>query len=261
MKKLSIIALLACAFFTTSCETDAVLDDTRVAEVTAPTVSFEVSVNKYDANFTLSTTAGNPAAREIGVMVSTESQPTVANSEVFIADATGAATASLNPGTTYYAVAYALTANKLVTSEVKSFTTDSHPLGAFLGKKTMTAINLFVGDYTDMPVTISADAEDETVAYITGLGSEQVNLPLGQIKLVFDLENNTVTIPNGQIIAESNYGAYRWVALDANTNPVVGDIVGSTQDGAIWFEALAAMIVEGGNAGLFHWGCLDITIQ
>ena len=261
MKKLSIIALLACTFFTTSCETDAVLDDTRTADVTAPTVSFEVSVNKYDANFTLSTSTGTPAAREIGVMISKESQPTAENSEVFVADASGAITASLIPGTTYYAVAYALTANKLVISDVKSFTTESHPLGAFLGAKAMTAYNLFAGDYTDMPITISTDANDETVAYITGLGSEQVTLPLGEIKLVFDLDNNTVTIPNGQIIEEPKYGSYRWVALDTQMNPVAGDIVGTIQDGVIEFDTLAAMIIEGNNAGLFHWGCFYISIQ
>lgn len=261
MKKLSIIALFTCAFFTTSCETDAVIDDTRVADVTTPIVSFEVSVNKYDANFTLTTTAGNPAAREVGVMVSTESQPTVENSEVFIADETGTVTANLNPGVTYYAVAYALTANKLVTSEVKSFTTESHPLGAYLGKKTMNVLNLFVGDFVDIPITISPDAEDETVAYVTGLGSEQVNMALGEIKLVFDLENGTVTIPDGQIIAEQKYGNYRWVALDAETNPIAGDIVGTCQDGVMQFESLAAMIVEGGNAGLFHWAAFYLSIQ
>ena len=71
MKKLSIIALLACGLFATSCSNDATLDETRVADVTAPTVDFEVSVAKSEATFTLTSTAGNPAAREVGVMVST----------------------------------------------------------------------------------------------------------------------------------------------------------------------------------------------
>ena len=185
MKKISIIALIACAFFTMSCESDALLEDTRIADVSLPTVSFDVTVNKYDANFTFSSTAGNPEAREIGVMVSTNSQPTPENSESYVADENNTAMASLSPGTTYYACAYALTANKLITSEAKSFTTESHPLGAFLGKKTMTAYNLFYEDYVDMPVTISPDPEDEAVAYLTGLGSEQVAMELGEIKLVF----------------------------------------------------------------------------
>lgn len=262
MKKISIIALFACALFSTSCENDAVLDDTRVAEVTAPTVAFEVAVNKYDATFTFNTTAGNPAAREVGVMVSTSEQPTVENSQVFVADAEGTAVASLNPGTTYYAVAYALTANSMVRSEVKSFTTESHPLGAYLGAKTMSAYNLFAEAVTDFAVTITPDAEDETVAYLTGLGSEQVNLPLGEIKLIFDLENKCAVIPNGQIIDEPNYGAYRWVGLDQDASPVAGDLlVTLEEDGSMSISALAAMIVEGGNAGLFHWGCFDITIK
>ena len=260
MKKFSIIALLACAFFTTSCETDATLDGTRVPEVTAPTVSFEVSVNKYDATFNVTSTAGNPEAIETGVMVSTEKQPNGDNSTVVVTNGE-AKTATFAPGTTYYVCAYALTANKLVTSEVKSFTTASHPLGAYVGNKVMTAGNLFSSSYEEFPVTVTLDAEDETVAYMTGLGSQQVSMALGTIKLVFDVENGTVTIPNGQIIEEAKYGNYRYVKLDENTDPIAGDIVGTCADGVMKFESLAAMIVAGGNSGLFHWACVDLTIE
>lgn len=261
MKKFSIIALLACGLFTVSCESDSTLEETRVAEVTAPTVSFDVAVNKYDATFNLTSTAGNPEAIETGIMVSTESQPTADNSTIITIDGNGSATATFNPGTTYYACAYALTANKLVTSDVKPFTTDSHPLGAFLGKKTFSAYNLFTGPEYAITVNISPDPADESVAYLSGLGSMQVNLPLGTMKLVFDLANNTVIIPNGQIIPESNYGAYRYVKLDANQKPLAGDIVGSIEpDNCLAFESLAALIVEGGNSGLFHSAYVFINI-
>ena len=260
MKKFSIIALLGCAFFTTSWETDATLDGTRVPEVTAPTVSFEVSVNKYDATFNVTSTAGNPEAIETGVMVSTEKQPNGDNSTVVVTNGE-AKTATFAPGTTYYVCAYALTANKLVTSEVKSFTTASHPLGAYVGNKVMTAGNLFSSSYEEFPVTVTLDAEDETVAYMTGLGSQQVSMALGTNKLVFDVENGTVTIPNGQIIEEAKYGNYRYVKLDENTDPVAGDIVGTCADGVMKFESLAAMIVAGGNSGLFHWACVALTIE
>ncbi len=260
MKKFSIIALMACALFATSCESDSTLDETRLADITAPTVSFDVTVNKYDATFSLTSTNGDPATIETGVMVSTESQPTSANSTIIAADENGTITATFNPGTTYYACAYALTSNKIVTSDVKSFTTDSHPLGAYLGKKTLSGYNLFETSEA-YSITISPDPEDESVAWISGLVSEQVNLPLGNIKLVFDLENNTVTIPNGQVIAEPNYGAYRYVILDENVNAMAGDNVGTIEKDTIYFESLAAMIVEGNNGGLFHWAFFYLTIE
>ena len=97
---------------------------------------------------------------------------------------------------------------------------------------------------------------------MTGLGSQQVSMALGTIKLVFDVENGTVTIPDGQVIAESKYGDYRYVKLDENfEDPVAGDIVGACADGVMEFESLAAMIVKGGNAGLFHWACVYLTIE
>ena len=77
----------------------------------------------------------------------------------------------------------------------------------------------------------------------------------------FDVENNEVVIPNGQVIPESKYGNYRWVVLDQTVNPVVGDNVGVAEDGVISFESLAAMIVAGGNSGLFHWACFEIAIH
>ena len=249
MKKLSIIALLACALFTTSCGNEPTLDETRVADVEAPTVAIsELSVKKADVAFTLTSTAGTPAAREIGVMVSTEAQPTAENSEAFAADAEGKVAVSLAPGTKYYAVAYALTANKLVTGEVKSFETESHPLGAFLGAKNFIGGNLFQEAYTETPITIVADETDETVADLTGLQSEQVALGVG-------------TIPEGQIIAESKYGDFQYVGLDDETNPITGDIVGTIEDGKIKFPALAVLIVKGGYAGLFHAAFIDITIE
>lgn len=87
-----------------------------------------------------------------------------------------------------------------------------------------------------------------------------MQLQLANIKLIFDLEAGTVTIPNGQIVAESKYGNYSYVAINQN-EPVVGDIVGVIESGNIQFDALAAMIVAGGNAGLFHWAYGDITIE
>jgi hypothetical protein len=261
MKKFSIFALLACALFTTSCESDSTLDETRVADGTAPTVAFEVSVNKYDATFNMTTNDGTPSAREFGIMVSTEAQPTAANSIVLPAEESNTITYGFNPGTTYYACAYALTANKLVTSDIKSFTTDSHPLAAFLGKKTLSSYNLLLEDEVSIPVTLTNDPNDETVAYLNGLASNQVSMALGAVKLVFDLENNTVTIPNGQVVAESKYGDYRYVKLSPAGQGQAGDIVGAIVDGAIQFETLGAMIVAGSNGGLFHWVCAEIEIK
>ena len=79
--------------------------------------------------------------------------------------------------------------------------------------------------------------------------------------LVFDLENNTVTIPNGQVVAESKYGDYRYVKLSPAGQGQAGDIGGAIVDGAMQFETLGAMIVDGGNAGLFHWVCAEIEIK
>ena len=261
MKKLSIIALLACGLFATSCSNDATLDETRVADVTAPTVDFEVSVAKSEATFTLTSTAGNPAAREVGVMVSTEAQPTVENSAAFAADENGVVVATLDAGTTYYAVAYALTANQLVTSEVKTFATEPHPLGAYIGKKTMSAGCYILEDYTKYNITITPDENDETVAYLNGILSSQVGMNLGDIKMVFDVANNTVTIPANQVTAEPKYGDFCWVQYDEEGATIPGDIVGTLENGVIKFNSLAAEIVAGGNAGLCHVDLIEIEIK
>ena len=88
-----------------------------------------------------------------------------------------------------------------------------------------------------------------------------MQLQLADVKLIFDLEAGTVTIPDGQIVAESKYGNYRYVAINQSGEPTVGDIVGVIESGNIQFDALAAMIVAGGDAGLFHWAYGDITIK
>ena len=270
MKNIRIFACLACALMISSCGTDDTLEDTRVADVEAPAVSLNnVAVEKYDATFDISlTSAGNPAVREYGVMVSEQAQPTIDNSVVFTTDkseASGKIRNTFSPGTTYYACAYALTANKLVTSEVKSFTTESHPLGAFIGKKTLSGYNLHENmENTSISVTLTPDEEDETILYMTGLKSNAgVALDLGKVKLVFDLEAGTVTIPQGQVVDEKNYGAYMYIDMDVETaDPILQqNIVGVIEDGVIYFDALGAIIVQGGNAGLYHWAFLYPEIK
>lgn len=268
MKKFSIIALMAaCTLLICSCETDDTLDETRPVDVEAPSVTLtDVSVSKYDATFSITlANAGNPAVREYGVMISQEAQPTAENSTILPADpasATASLTQSFSPGTTYYACAYALTVNRLVTSEVKTFTTASHPLISFIGQKTLSGLNLHAGGQDSFTVTLQPDNEDERILYMTGLSSNAgVDLALGTIRLVVDLANNQVIIPDGQIITENNYGAYRYMGMDAETNPQAGDIVGVAADGQLRFNSLAAVIVQGGNAGLFHWAYFNITIQ
>lgn len=267
MKKLSIITFLACALINAACENDDTLNDTRVPDVTVPSISLSsVSVNKYDATFAINVEeTGNPAIREYGVLISLDSQPTVENSTILVAnkgETSATLTSSFLPGTTYYACAYALTANKMITSEIKKFETEAHKLGAFLGNKTLTGFNLHAGDVTSINITIIADENDESIAYLSGLSSNAgVQLELGAIKLVFDLDAGTVTIPDGQIVKESKYGNYRYVAMDENSDAVPGDISGVIEGGNIYFDTLAAMIVAGGNAGLFHWAFADINIK
>lgn len=267
MKKIGIIACMTCALMTTSCVTDDTLEDTRVMDVEIPAISLnDVTVAKYDATFNITlNTSGNPAVREYGVMISQEAEPTTENSTIMTADkaeSTASIKATFNPGTTYYVCAYALTANRLVTSDVKSFTTDSHPLGAFIGKKTLTGESYYEETLNSIQVTLLSDENDESVLYLSGLASEAgVSLVLERVKLVFDLDNNTVVIPDGQIVQESNYGAYRYVGLNAQGAPVTGDIVGRIENGAIHFDGLAALIVQGGNSGLPHWLYYDITVQ
>lgn len=267
MKKLSLIALLACVLTNIACENDDTLNETRVPDVMAPSVSLSnISVNKYDATFAVKLEeTGNPVVREYGVLVSSDPQPTITNSEILVANADETSvtlTRTFSPGTTYYACAYALTANKIVTSEVKQFETEAHQLGAFLGSKTLSGFNLHAGDVTSITVTISPDENDENIAYLSGLSSNAgVQLELGTIKLFFDLDAGTVTIPDGQIIPEAKYGNYRYVAMDEETNPIPGDIVGIVEEGSVYFDTLAAVIVAGGNAGLFHWAYANISIE
>lgn len=267
MKKLSIIAFLACILLNTACENDNTLNDTRVPDITAPLVSLGVTVNKYSATFAIDVEDGNPAIREYGVLVSTEAQPTVNNSTVLVATAdemSATLVGNFLPSTTYYACAYALTANQMATSEVKQFVTASHQLSSFLGTKTLTGLNLYEETETSISISIVADEEDESesIAYLTGLSSDAgVQLALGNVKMIFDIEAGTVTIPEGQEIAEAKYGNYLYVAMDEKGTPMMGDIVGTIEGNTISFNSLGAFIIAGGNAGLPHWAYLGITIQ
>lgn len=254
----------------TACETDATLDETRVAEVAAPSISLQsVTVNKYTASFTIDLNEkGTPEAYECGVLISTEAQPDLNNSTIVAADmAEKQATvqATLAPGITYYACAYALTTNQLAKSEVKAFTTESHYLGDFLGKKTLNGYNLSIEGSPVVPVNVEivADEQDEKTAYLTGLSSfAGVTLPLEPVKMIFDLENGTVTIPDNQVINEPNYGPYQYCMMDPNTGQLYsGDNVGSIQGKTINFESLVALIVEGGNAGVPHFAYAFVTIE
>ena len=237
------------------------MDETRVTTVTEPSTALEVEVNKYEATFSVSLTDGNPKAIEYGVILSKDSEMAEENISSYAVDETGSLTLSLDPGRTYYVCSYALTSNSLVKSEVQEFTTAFHPLISFLGAKTLTGFNLFASSEVPLAINITPDANDESVAYLTGLVSEQVGIALGTIKLVFDLENGTCSIPAGQIIPEPNYGDYQYVLLDDEANPVNADIVGTiNEDNSIDFSHMGAMIVKGGNAGLFHWAYMYMSI-
>ena len=174
MKNLGYIILAAfLAISNIACESDATLDETRVADITAPTVSLKtVTVDKFNAIFEVSLDAtGDPATREYGVLISTESQLDMTNSTILAADITqniASISATLAPGTTYYTCAYALTANQFITSEVKTFTTEEHYLGAFLGKHTLSGYNLSIEGSPVVPIEIEIVADDtnEKVAYL-----------------------------------------------------------------------------------------------
>ncbi len=271
MKKIYAFMLMAgLAFFNAACESDATLDETRVADVTAPSVSLDnVTVNKFNASFTVTLSEkGNPEAREFGVLVSTEAQPDVNNSTVLVTSDLTEATTTLSgtfaPGTTYYVCAYALTANQIQTSEVQSFTTDPHYLGSFLGEKVFNGYSLHAKDNYPITVTITADEEDETIGYLNGLSSFATPdaLALAPVKMKFDIEAGTVTILDGQLVNEPNYGPYLYCAMNPSTGQYVsGDNVGVIRDGVIYFNSLAALIVDGGNAGVAHLAYLEISIQ
>lgn len=267
MKKYTLISLFACLLLTTACENDDKLSDTRVPDKMLAMVSLSnIAVDKYDATFSIELTEkGVPEVRELGVLISTEAQPSAVNSMIIVADMSAAASSikqTLTPGTTFYACAYALTANQMITSDVKEFKTANHPLGAFVGKKTLSGYSRYIGGDNSVEVNISLDAEDESVAYIEGLSSEAgVSLALEPVKMIFDVANGTVIIPDEQIIPEKKYGDYRFLGLDDKGKPVTGDIVGTIEDNIIKFNSLGALIVVGGNSGLFHWAYFDLAIQ
>lgn len=271
MKNLGYIILAAfLAISNIACESDATLDETRVADITAPTVSLKtVTVNKFNAIFEVSLDAtGDPAAREYGVLISTELQPDMTNSTILAADITqniASISATLAPGTTYYTCAYALTANQFITSEVKTFTTEEHYLGAFLGKHTLSGYNLSIEGSPVVPIEIEIVADDtnEKVAYLKGLSSfAGVELVLDPVTLIFDLEKGTVTIPDKQLINEPNYGPYQYCMMNLETGAFeFGDNVGIIQENTINFNTLIAVIVDGGNAGVPHFAYANITIK
>ena len=271
MKNLGYIILAAfLAISNIACESDATLDETRVADITAPTVSLKtVTVDKFNAIFEVSLDAtGDPATREYGVLISTESQPDMTNSTILAADITqniASISATLAPGTTYYTCAYALTANQFITSEVKTFTTEEHYLGAFLGKHTLSGYNLSIEGSPVVPIEIEIVADDtnEKVAYLKGLSSfAGVELVLDPVTLIFDLEKGTVTIPDKQLINEPNYGPYQYCMMNLETGTFeFGDNVGIIQENTINFNTLIAVIVDGGNAGVPHFAYANITIK
>lgn len=269
MKKIYAFMLMAgLMIFNSACESDATLDETRVVDVTSPSVLLDnVTVDKFNASFTVTLSEkGNPEAREYGVLVSTENQPDLLNSTVLVADlaeSTATVSGAFAPGTTYYVCAYALTANQIQTSEVQTFTTESHYLGSFLGTKSFIGTDVYTGDNSPITVTITADETDETIGYLSGLSSTAgVTLALEPIKMKFDIEAGTVTIPDGQIVNEPNYGPYRYCMRNLTTGDFVfGDNVGIIEDGTIRFGTLSALIIEGQNAGLDHITYIEITIQ
>lgn len=147
MKRYIPLSLFVCLLFTAACENNDKLSDTRLSDQTLAAISLSnVTVEKYDATFNVELKEkGNPAAREYGVLVSEEPQPSITNSTIIVADM-AATTSNLkhtfSPGTTYYVCAYALTANQFIASEVKQFKTAEHPLKAFIGSKTLSGYSL-----------------------------------------------------------------------------------------------------------------------
>ena len=54
-----------------------------------------------------------------------------------------------------------------------------------------------------------------------------------------------------------------YIDMDVETaDPILQqNIVGVIEDGVIYFDALGAIIVQGGNAGLYHWAFLYPEIK
>lgn len=268
MKKISIIALMACALFTTSCENDATLDETRVADSSAPSVSLNVAVNQYDATFDITLSSmGEPVAREYGVMYSTESQPNVNNSVFLAAEDLTASnttmTVSLMPGTTYYACAYALTANQLVTSDIKSFTTEKAPefSAEMLNNRVyIGTIASYFGDTYNFEVTTVVDAEDSNKIwfqnldpYFAGNGftaDKGVNKFYG----ILDVENKLITLPIGQEIGYNDVALYAFDTEDPDTANDYADLQIETDElgNVLIFKQAWGMNSSGGWYNLFY---------
>lgn len=268
MKKISIIALMLSAFFTTSCENDATLEETRVADISAPSVTMNVSVNQYDATFDITLSSlGEPATREYGVMYSTESQPTVDNSVFLAAEDVStnntSITVSLMPGTTYYACAYALTANQIATSEVKTFTTEKAPefSAEMLNNRVYTGtVASYFGDTYNFEVTTVVDAEDSNKIWFQNLdpyfvangftADKGVNSFYG----ILDVENKMITLPIGQEIGYKDVALYAFNTEDPDTATGYTDLQIQTDElgNILIFKQAWGMNSSGGWYNLFY---------
>ena len=265
--------IISCLFFAvalcTACTDYGTLEDTRVPDGAKPAVTLgDINVQKYDATFNVSVSSlGEPKAIEAGVIVSMESEPTMENGTVLPNDTLVSEFSITNtfvPGTTYQVRAYVISSNTVAYSEVKSFTTDSHPLAAYIGTKTLSAAYEYnVEDAIAITVKISNVEDNESELVVSGLSSTAgVDLALEPFTIVLDPATGVATIPAGQKVDEKNYGTYQFVGIDAASGSydLKNDIVGTCKDGVIHFDALAAVIIAGGNAGLPHTDMEDIQI-
>ncbi len=270
MKKIFYSALLLCGVVVSSCTQDyGTLEETFPTDM-APNqkVAMTVEADKFSASFDAVILGLEKSVIEVGVELSTTKSFDCGTNTYYPNDTIVSEFAidvdKLEPSTTYYARAYCAKTGGAAYSEAVSFATPDHPLGAVMGDLVMSTYDLNVGDAMEYKVSIAADPEDQSVGYMTGLGSTAgVELALGKIKMVFDFEAKTVTIPQGQIIEEGQYGNYLWCSLDPNYEFFVTDqdIVGTYVDGVIEFASLSALIVEGGNEGVAHTVLADIVIK
>lgn len=268
MKKI-IYSLFFTAALCTACTDYGTLEDTRVPDGAKAAVTLgDIAVQKYDATFNVSVSSfGEPKAVEAGVVISTESEPTAENGIVLPNDTLVpefTITNTFEPGITYQARAYVISSNGVVYSETKSFTTASHPLSAYIGTKTLSAAYEYnTKNAISFTVKLLPDATDESKLIVSGLSSTAgVDLALNAFTIVLDAETGVATIPAGQQFAEKNYGPYQYVGIDPATGnyDLKNNIVGTCKDGVINLNALAALIVSGGNAGLAHIDMEDIQI-